>query len=363
MSAPVPPRIPDSVMNWLQAAVERDASDMHLVTGHQPALRVHGLLAPCDSQPLSSDILAELLDAVGPPDLWARLKESRNVDFSMEIRVRDEVQRFRANIFETSDDLGLCLRLIPDEIPGLEWAGFPAEVAHRIGRLRDGLVIISGMTGAGKTTTLALLVQQLIQQGGLRIITVEEPIEYRFPASPGSLVSQREVGSSVLSFAEGLRSGLRQDPDVILVGEIRDRETGQIALSAAETGHLVLTTLHARDAKGAISRYADLFPQDAQSEIRLQLAMSLQAVLCQRLLPDVDPQRKRHLALEILWNCFPIAGAIRQGKLESIDNYLLTRRQDGLLGFDESVRILWADGAITREVAERNVRDTSVLRR
>jgi len=348
--------------NWLQAAVTRDASDVHLLVGHRPACRIHGVLSPIDSAVVRAEDLVTLLDRTAPEGLLERLHLQKNVDFSFDVELSPRHQRFRANLFETAADTGLCLRLVPDAIPSLDWAGFPKDAARRLASLRDGLVIVAGITGSGKTTTLAMIVDQIIQQGGLRILTVEEPIEYQFPPSDGSLVSQREVGSSVLSFADGLRSGLRQDPDVILVGEIRDRETGQMALSAAETGHLVLTTLHSRDAKGTISRFADLFPQESQLEIRLQLAMNLQAVICQRLLPDVDPDQKRHLALEILWNCIPIAGAIRQGKLESIDNYLLTRRQDGLLGFDESIRQLWARGKISREVAERNVRDASILR-
>src|SRR5262249_8763953 len=155
-----------------------------------------------------------------------------------------------------------------------------------------------------------------------------------------SVVTQREVGVDVLTFADGLRSGLRQDPDVILVGEIRDRETAQIALSAAETGHLVFTSLHTRDAKGAITRFTDLFPQEVQRDIRSQLAMSMRAVLSQRLLPGALRGEKRHLALEVLWNTNPIGSAIRTGKVESIDNYLITSREDGMLSFDESIRQL-----------------------
>src|SRR5262249_46699475 len=154
--------------------------------------------------------------------------------------------------------------------------------------------------------------------------------EYLFPKAYNSVVTQREVGGDVLTFADGLKYGLRQDPDVILVGEIRDRETAQMALSAAETGHLVFTTLHTRDAKGAVSRFADLFPQDAQKDVRSQLSMSLRAVVSQRLLHGTERGAKRHLALEVLWNTNPIASAIRSGKIEGIDNYLLTGREDGM---------------------------------
>jgi twitching motility protein PilT len=252
---------------------------------------------------------------------------------------------------------------VPDAIPDFAWAGLPADLARRLARLSNGLVIVTGSTGSGKSTTLAMIVNLLNQSGGHRIITVEEPVEYLYPRVANSVVTQREVGRDVLNFADGLRSGLRQDPDVILVGEIRDQETAQIALSAAETGHLVFSTLHTRDAKGAVTRYADLFPQEAQRDVRAQLALSLRAVVAQRLLPDPVPGKKRHLALEVMWNTYPIASAIRTGKVESIDNYLLAGRNDGMVSLDESVRVLLKDGKINREVAEQNVRDQTMLPR
>jgi len=273
------------------------------------------------------------------------------------------VTRFRVNLFHTGRQLGACLRIVPSVIPDFDWAGFPRALAERLTSQRDGLVILSGATGSGKTTTLAMVVNLINQSGTFRIITVEEPVEYIFPKAANSVVTQREVGPDVLSFADGLKYGLRQDPDVILVGEIRDLETAQMALSAAETGHLVFTTLHTRDAKGAISRFSDLFPQDVQRDVRSQLAMSLRAVVSQRLLPGSIRGEKRHLALEVLWNTFPIANAIRQGKLESIDNYLLSGREEGMLSFDESVRQLLRENKITREVAEHNVREPSMLTR
>jgi twitching motility protein PilT len=266
-------------------------------------------------------------------------------------------------LFNAGQQLGPCFRLIPNAIPDFSWAGFPQQLAARLAGLRDGLVIVTGATGSGKTTTLAMIVQQLNSTGGCRIITVEEPVEYVFPRVPDSVVTQREVGVDVLNFSDGLKYGLRQDPDAILVGEIRDRETAQMALSAAETGHLVFTTLHTRDAKGAISRFADFFAQEAQSTIRGQLAMSLRAIVSQRLLPGVEKAAKRHLAIEVLWNTHPIASSIRMNKLESIDNYLLTSREDGMICFDESVRQLLRAGKITRKVAEENVNDLMVLKR
>jgi twitching motility protein PilT len=355
--------LPPQILEWLERAVRMEASDIHLVPGQPPAVRVHGELKELRDALVAADAVPSLLAAVCPDELAAKLRHQKNIDFSFETVVESTRKRFRTNVFFTDERMAACLRLVPDAIPDFEWAEFPADLGHRVAGLRDGLVIVTGITGSGKTTTLAMIVNRINRQGGSRIITVEEPIEYRFPKSPDSMITQREVGTDVLSFSDGLRSGLRQDPDIILVGEIRDRETAQMALSAAETGHLVLTTLHTRDAKGAISRYADLFPQDVQTDIRMQLALSLKTIICQRLLPDIEPGRKRHLALEILWNCPPIATGIRQGRLESIDNYLLTRRDEGMQGFDESIRQLWQSGKITRETAERNVRDPSALNR
>jgi twitching motility protein PilT len=354
---------PERLRAWLARAVETGASDLHLTAGYPPALRLHGDLSELREPALSGPALDEILSALGPPEVQARLREERDADFSFDLDLDGELSRFRAHLFVAGGHLAACLRVIPTSIPDFEWTEFPLELAERLAYLRDGLVILTGPTGSGKTTTLALVVNLLNQTGGYRIITVEEPVEYRFPKAAHSVVTQREVGTDVRSFADGLRAGLRQDPDVILVGEVRDRETAQMALSAAETGHQVFTTLHTRDAKGAITRFADLFPQDAQSTVRAQLAMSLRTVVSQRLLPDVDRGAKRHLALEVLWNTHPIASAIRSGKLESIDNYLITNRDEGMISFDESIRRLLKAGKITREVAERNVREPSLLNR
>jgi twitching motility protein PilT len=352
--------VPDPLRTWLSRAVEAGASDLHLIVGYPPVLRLHGDLVELREPPLPEGT-RELLCSLCPADAVSRLQGDKNVDFSIALAVNGRVARFRANLFHAGGQLGACLRLVPDAIPSFDWAGFPAELAERLGFLRDGLVIVTGPTGSGKTTTLAMIVNLLNQTGGYRIITVEEPVEYLYPRVSNSVVTQREVGDDVLTFADGLKYGLRQDPDVILVGEVRDRETAQMALSAAETGHLVFTTLHTRDAKGAITRYADLFPQDVQRDVRAQLALSLRAVVAQRLLPDIEKGMKRHLALEVLWNTYPIASAIRTGKIESIDNYLLTGRNEGMVSFDESIRQLLAEEKITREVARQNVRDPSML--
>ncbi len=357
------PPAPEQLRRWLASAVEAGASDLHLIAGHPPVLRLHGDLTELPGPPLTGEETDGLLSALCPAETLSRLRVERNVDFSFELPLGGRVSRFRANLFHAGGRLAACLRVVPSAIPDFDWAEFPEELATRLAFVRDGLVIVTGATGCGKTTTLAMIVNLINQAGGYRIITVEEPVEYQFPKAANSVVTQREVGVDVRTFADGLRSGLRQDPDVILVGEVRDRETAQMALSAAETGHLVFTTLHTRDAKGAVTRYSDLFPQDAQKDVRAQLAMSLRAIVSQRLLPDVERGAKRHLALEVLWNTNPIGAAIRQGKTESIDNYIMTGREEGMVTFDESVRRLLKAERITRAVAEQNVRDVALLNR
>jgi twitching motility protein PilT len=355
--------VPERLRAWLTQAVETGASDLHLVTGYPPVLRLHGDLIEIGEPPLPKEETGALLEALCPAEALVRLHANKSIDFSFELTVSGRISRFRANLFHAGGRLGACLRLVPEVIPDFDWAGFPPNLAQRLASVPDGLVIVTGPTGSGKSTTLAMIVNLLNQAEGVRIITVEEPVEYLFPRAANSVVTQREVGTDVLTFADGLKYGLRQDPDVILVGEIRDRETAQMALSAAETGHLVLTTLHTRDAKGAITRYADLFRQDVQRDIRAQLALSLRAIVAQRLLPDLERGAKRHLALEVLWNTYPIASAIRTAKVESIDNYLLTSREDGMVSFDESVRQLLRADKITRAVAEQNVREPAILNR
>jgi twitching motility protein PilT len=354
---------PTRLRDWLAQAVRSDASDLHLIGGFPPVMRVHGDLTELLEPAVSVEELTPLLRGLLPTEVAARLDTRKSVDYSFDVNLRNRARRFRANVFVAGGQLGACIRVVPADIPEFAWAEFPVELAERLAFARDGLIILTGATGAGKTTTLAMIVNLINQTGGYRIITVEEPVEYLFPKAANSVVTQREVGTDVPTFADGLRSGLRQDPDVILVGEIRDRETAQMALSAAETGHLVFTTMHTRDAKGAISRLTDLFPQEVQSEIRSQLAMSLRAVLSQRLLPGPEHGTKRHLALEVLWNTNPVASALRTGKIESLDNVLLTGRESGMVSFDESVRKLLLAGKITKEVAEQNVRELAVLYR
>ncbi len=342
----------DEINRLLHAAADREASDVHLVPGYPVTLRVHGRLEPV-GQALEADKVRQMVESILPERLIGRLDSAKNFDFSIALQHKGAPCRFRANVYLAQSQWCGAFRYVPNEIPSFEWMGFPEGLAQRLVNHKNGLVIITGVTGSGKSTTLAAMVNVLNQKGGCRIITVEEPIEYVHPRIGSTLVTQREVGRDVDSFFDGLKYGLRQDPDVILVGEIRDRETARMALSAAETGHLILTTLHTQDAKGAISRMCDLFPHDAQDDVRAQLALSLRSVISQHLLPPSREGDKRVLAMEILHVNQPVRVSIKFGKVDSIESAIQTGRRAGMLTLDDDLQRLVVAGRITLETARR----------
>jgi twitching motility protein PilT len=341
----------------LHAAVELQASDLHLVAGYPATFRVHGKLKNPTSDILSADDVQDMVLSMVPERAQFQFETGQDFDCSLALVHEGQPCRFRANIFLSQGSWCACLRNIPDQIPTLDWLGFPDDLAHRLVSHKNGLVVITGVTGSGKSATLAALISLIRSEQDRRILTIEEPIEYVHNPGSGGVVTQREVGRDVESFAHGLKYGLRQDPDVILVGEIRDRETAQIALTAAETGHLILTTLHTRDAKGAVSRVVDLFPQDSHDDIRKQVAMSLRSVVCQHLLPSATEDEKRVLALEVLHVNQQVQVAIRNGKIEQIESALQTGRREGMMQFDDHLQSLVKDGRITADVARRHAND------
>ncbi len=336
----------------LHDAAAREASDVHIVAGYPVTYRVHGRLEPI-GEVLDADRAAALIESILPERLSGHLHEGKNFDFSVAIEYEGKPCRFRANAYVAQSHWCACLRHVPNDIPLFEWMNFPRGLAERLITHTNGLVIVTGVTGSGKSTTLAAMVNLLNEQGGCRIITIEEPIEYMHHAISTSVITQREVGRDVDSFHDGLKYGLRQDPDVILVGEIRDRETAQMALSAAETGHLILTTLHTRDAKGAVTRLVDLFPHAAQDDVRSQLSLSLRSVVSQHLLPAKSGTGKRVLALEIMHVNTPVRVAIKFGKIDSLESAIQTGRRDGMVTLDDELDRLTKSGAISRETALR----------
>ena len=352
----------ERIVALLHEAAERDASDIHLVPGYPATLRIHGRLETSANQRiLEPDALEVMLRTIIPANVQAHLGELKNADFSTTVDHDGETRRFRSNVYYAQGVLCACLRHIPTHIPSFEWMGFSAGLAERLITHRNGMVIITGVTGSGKSTTLAGLVNLLNERGGYRIITVEEPIEYAHPRISSSLVTQREVGKDVNSFLDGLKYGLRQDPDVILVGEIRDQETARMALSAAETGHLILTTLHTQDAKGAITRFVDLFPHEAQGDVRTQLSLSLRSVVSQHLVPSAQEGEKRVLAIEVMHVNQPVRIAIKFGKIDSIESAIQTGKRDGLIMLDDDLQRLVKTGKITHESARRFAKDPDAI--
>ncbi len=350
-------QVRDEVHALLREAAKKEASDVHLVPGYPASVRVHGQLESARSEPLTPEHVRRMIESILPERLVPRLHDGKNIECSIALALEDSVVRFRANVFLAQGHWCACLRHVPDEIPSFEWMGFPRGLAQRLVSYPNGLVIITGVTGSGKTTTLAGLVNLLNTMGGYRVITVEEPIEYVHPRISSSVITQREVGRDVDSFFDGLKYGLRQDPDVILVGEIRDRDTAQMALSAAETGHLILTTLHTKDAKGAITRLCDLFPHQAQDDVRTQLGLSLRSVVSQHLLPATSEGEKRSLAMEILHVNHPVRIGIKFGKIESIDSSIQTGKRDGMLTLDDDLQRLLDAGKIALQTARRFAKD------
>lgn len=255
---------------------------MHLVVGYAPVMRLHGALTELPGDPLTPNTAGTLLRSLCSVEALSRFESERNVDFSFSLLIDGKDVRFRANLFYSGRQPAACLRIVPSEIPTFEWTGFPEQLARRLAFLPDGLVIITGVTGAGKTTTLAMIINLLNQAGGCRIITIEDPVEYLFPRRADSMLSQREVGIDVHNFADGLKYGLRQDPDVILVGEIRDEETARTAMQASMTGHLVFSTVHSKDTISAVFRLLDLKvePYLVANSLDLVLAQRLLRVLC-----------------------------------------------------------------------------------
>lgn len=347
---------------WLSHGLAEQASDLHLVAGYPPTLRIHGTLRGIDETVLSGELIADLVRGVMPAELREKIGGRKDYDFSTSIRDGEQLHRFRVNVFRGQEAVGACFRFIPGQIPSFDWMGLPPDLPSRIINLHNGLVLITGVTGSGKTTTLAGLVDLMNRQGDRRIVTIEEPVEYLFKPAGRSVITQREVGVDVDSFADGLKYSMRQDPDVILCGEVRDIETARMAISAAETGHLVLSTVHTQDAKGAITRLIDIFPPERQQDIRGQLSLSLRFVLSQHLLPNVTPGEKRVLAVEILVVNDAARAAIRLNKTESLDTVIQTGKRSGMQTLDESLAALVVSRRISPETAHRFAKNPQGLR-
>ena len=327
----------------LQACVTQDASDIHLVVNRPPVLRIHGRLRSLETKVLEPDDTAALMKSITPDRNQQELQEEGGTDFGFAF---GDAARFRVSIFRQKGNITLVLRLIPTKIMTFEEIGLP-KICAALCRRPRGLFLVTGPTGSGKTTTLACMVNYINENFDRHIITVEDPIEY-YHSHMKSIVNQREVGIDVPSFAEALRRVLRMDPDVILVGELRDLETIEAAIRAAETGHLVFSTVHTTSAAGTITRIIDVFPVNQQEQIRIQLSSNLISVLSQALCP-LATGKGRIAAYEFMVVTPAIANLIRENKTYRIDSSIQTGKRLGMQLLDEHLWQLYTGGKITLE--------------
>jgi twitching motility protein PilT len=338
-----------------QQVKEQGASDLHITTGAPPMIRINGEITAIPYQEITAEMSQLLLFELLDEDLQAHFAEYKDVDFSYEV---PGVVRVRCNIYEQCKGLAGAFRILPSQILTLEQLGLPEPVA-RLAELRRGLVLVTGPPGTGKSTTLAAMVDHINARERRHILTIEDPIEYRH-ANRQSLVTQREVGRNTPSFAQGLRAALREDPDVILVGELRDHETMQLAITAAATGQLVFGTLHTMSASQTVDRMIDSFEGEKQNQVRLMLAECLKGVLAQRLMRRADG-RGRVLAVEILAGTSAVAALIREKKTFQLPSVIQTGRKEGMQTMDEAVLALVRGGIVPAEEAVLHLSSRELL--
>jgi twitching motility protein PilT len=325
----------------LQVVVDEGASDLHIRVGVPPVIRLHGALVPMDLPLLGPEDTESLMKAVTSESHIQKVREQGGTDFGF---AYGDQARFRVSVFKEKGNHGLVLRQIPNRLMSLEQIGLPPSIKDLLFRPR-GLILVTGPTGSGKTTTLASMVDVINQERDCHIITIEDPIEYYHPHKK-SVVTQREIGVDVPDFAEALRRGLRQDPDVMLVGEMRDLETMEAAITAAETGHLVFATLHTTGAARTVDRIVDAFPTDQQEQIRTQLASSILAVISQLLLVRTDA-KGRVACFEIMISTPSIQALIRDNKTFRITSDIQTGAKFGMVTLDANLMALYEKGLIS----------------
>ncbi len=337
----------DHVDQYLQLGRDYDCSDLHLPTSYPPAWRRFGQLGPIwpDHPPLLPAETERLARSFLKDAEWDRLQKHGDIDFAYS----STNGRYRASVVKQRLGYDMVFRIINSKVKSIEDIGLPLEHILPLTRYQNGLVLVTGSVGSGKSTTLAALVDFINRDREDHILTLEDPIEYVFE-SKGCHVNQREVHTHTESFAKALRGALREDPDVIMVGEMRDLETIQLALTAAETGHLVLGTLHTGNAPRTLDRVLDVFPTDQRDQIRIMVSESLRGILSQQLIPRADG-KGRVLALELLVNTPAVSNCIREGKTFMLPGVMQTGKNVGMITMDESLRRLYAQGIITREEA------------
>ncbi|HLD11357.1 MAG TPA: type IV pilus twitching motility protein PilT [Patescibacteria group bacterium] len=348
---------PATIQKLLEYVVSRDASDLHLVVGIPPTIRVDGELTPV---PGEKDLTAEAVEKLTYSLLTDEQKElllvNKEVDFSFAL---GEVARFRVNAYHQKGYVASALRLIPMKIRTIDELNLP-KICHTFAKLRQGFILVTGPTGHGKSTSLAAMIDEINQRSARHIVTIEDPIEYVYPVGK-SLVSQRELHLDTHSWEIALRSALREDPDVVLIGEMRDYETIAAALTIAETGHLVFATLHTNNAAQTVDRIVDVFPEYQQAQVRIQLSNTLEGVISQRLLPMIGSGRVP--ATEILLGTPAVKTTVREGKTHLIDNIIQTSRELGMETLEMSLARLVQQGKVSLETAQAySLRPEEVMR-
>jgi twitching motility protein PilT len=350
-------RVDHELLTALEAVVVEGASDLHVSYGAPPTVRVDGALRPIEGMPIwDRERVAAALYSLLTDEQRVHFDEVLELDFAFTL---SEESRFRVNLYLQRGAIGGAFRLIPTEIKQLSQLGVPAVVAE-FAKLPRGLVLVTGPTGSGKSTTLAALIDLVNRTRADHIVTVEDPIEF-LHSNKKALINQREVGPDTQSFANALKHVLRQDPDVILIGELRDLETISVALTAAETGHLVFATLHTQDASQTVDRVIDVFPPHQQDQVKTQLAATLQGVVCQTLVKK--PTGGRAVATEIMFTTPAIANLIREGKTYQIGSMLQSGGAQGMHSLDQNLAELVNDGTVSYGAALEKVSDPEIFNR
>jgi len=334
------------IKDLLQLTIDRNASDLHIVSAIPPHLRIEGQLSPIPHESvMTPDMINKLLKDVLTTEQLERYTVNKEMDFSLSFT---EKARFRVNAYTQKGTPAISFRTIPLTIPSIDDLGLP-KILHTFTSLRQGFILVTGPTGHGKSTTLAAVLNEINQTRAEHIVTIEDPIEFVFKTDK-SIISQREMGSDTHSWQIALRSALREDPDVVLVGEMRDYETIAAALTVAETGHLVFATLHTNSAAQTVDRIVDVFPEEQQSQVRLQLSNVIEAIFSMRLIPSTSG--KRVVAYEVMLGTSAIKTSVREGKSHQIDNILQTSTEVGMNTIEMSLVSLIKQGKITLETAQ-----------
>jgi twitching motility protein PilT len=341
----------------LALLVRKGGSDLHISSSSPPRIRIDGVLVPVEHPPLTQEDTRRLATSVLTSDQIAKLDRDYELDCSFGL---DGQGRFRANVFYQQGAVAAVLRLVPHNIAGFEELGLPGVVCERLCNLRSGLVLVTGSTGSGKSTTLASMIDYVNRNRQGHIVTIEDPVEFAHK-SQGCLVTQREIGGDTKNFHNALRSVLRQDPDVVLVGELRDLETIEAALTLAETGHLTFGTLHTSDAVQTINRIIDVFPSHQQQQVRTLMSFCLEGVFCQQLLP-LSQGRGRALASEILLSTPAVRALIREGKAHQLYSQIQTGGRMGMRTMSATLADLARSGRVRVEDAERTLADPNEFR-